>query len=539
MEFATGAAASVRPELQTTVWPPGQAPRHRRLGTAHDHGPPVRLDDVIGRSRVLVLALLGVQQLGQGGVEVVVGRSADRLRRRRSPADRPGRPRSAPGRGGTRRRPGRRCRGRRAARPTGWPRPASGAAAAPGRPGWRRSPPPVRRSPGPGVRSRPARRPDGIRCAVAWVTTSSTQPSTSASIVSSRSSTAFCSGVFCGSNSPPSRVELSSERLLRVDLADRLLQGRGVDRDAARVLLDQGQHLLPQPAGGGEQALPRALAQRQVERDVADRLLQALAEGRDVGRQQGDVTRLAQRQPDVGRADHLGRQLAQALAELQAEHARARRSAASAGASAPCRPVPGMAGGLARRRGSGRPPSRRRCARRPARPAGARPAWSARSTPPGSRPRRSRSPAGRSSPRPARARPARRRRRCARCCPPSGLGSGPREATVFRAVSLVTSQLTPEPTPGRAAAEHRAGAAEHGEGALQLGGEGVHVAAAQGGEQRLERVARLVTAGSGVGTGALRPAGAAEAVRLGLGRLPAGRRPDPAAGPPPSACLLT
>jgi hypothetical protein len=46
MEFATGAAASVRPELQTTVWPPGQAPRHRRLGTAHDHGPPVRLDDV-------------------------------------------------------------------------------------------------------------------------------------------------------------------------------------------------------------------------------------------------------------------------------------------------------------------------------------------------------------------------------------------------------------------------------------------------------------------------------------------------------------
>jgi hypothetical protein len=44
MEFETGVDASVRPELRTSVWQPGRSPRHRRLGTAHDHGPPVRLE---------------------------------------------------------------------------------------------------------------------------------------------------------------------------------------------------------------------------------------------------------------------------------------------------------------------------------------------------------------------------------------------------------------------------------------------------------------------------------------------------------------
>ena len=48
MEFGTGEDASVRPELSTTVWRPGQPPRHRRLGTAHDHGPPVRLEAATG-----------------------------------------------------------------------------------------------------------------------------------------------------------------------------------------------------------------------------------------------------------------------------------------------------------------------------------------------------------------------------------------------------------------------------------------------------------------------------------------------------------
>jgi hypothetical protein len=44
MEFRTGEDASTSPELSSTVWLPGQPPRHRQLGTAHDHGPPVRLD---------------------------------------------------------------------------------------------------------------------------------------------------------------------------------------------------------------------------------------------------------------------------------------------------------------------------------------------------------------------------------------------------------------------------------------------------------------------------------------------------------------
>jgi hypothetical protein len=42
MEF--GAVGGMEPELRTTVWQPGQEPRHRRLGSADDHGPPVRLD---------------------------------------------------------------------------------------------------------------------------------------------------------------------------------------------------------------------------------------------------------------------------------------------------------------------------------------------------------------------------------------------------------------------------------------------------------------------------------------------------------------
>lgn len=44
MEYGTHGGASARPELQSTVWQPGHPPRRRRLGTAHDHGPPVRLE---------------------------------------------------------------------------------------------------------------------------------------------------------------------------------------------------------------------------------------------------------------------------------------------------------------------------------------------------------------------------------------------------------------------------------------------------------------------------------------------------------------
>ena len=43
MEFAMGPGAPAKPELRTTLWRPGHDVRHRLLGTAHDHGIPVRL----------------------------------------------------------------------------------------------------------------------------------------------------------------------------------------------------------------------------------------------------------------------------------------------------------------------------------------------------------------------------------------------------------------------------------------------------------------------------------------------------------------
>ena len=158
-------------------------------------------------------------------------------------------------------------------------------------------------------------------------------------------------------------LELGGElrEVLRVDPADRLLQRGGVDRDAAGVLLDQGEHLLAQPAGGREQALPRALAQRQVERDVGRGLVETLTELGDVGGQQGHVTGLVERQSDVGHPDHLGGQLSQALAQLQPEHAR------PGGAQHRSQHLlhPGQAGDglglLAVAELRGHPPSRRRC----------------------------------------------------------------------------------------------------------------------------------------------------------------------------------
>jgi hypothetical protein len=43
MEFPPGGAAGAMPELQTTIWPGGADPWLRTIGTAHYHGPPVRL----------------------------------------------------------------------------------------------------------------------------------------------------------------------------------------------------------------------------------------------------------------------------------------------------------------------------------------------------------------------------------------------------------------------------------------------------------------------------------------------------------------
>jgi len=44
MEF--GADDGLRPEVRTTVWQPDRKPRHVRLGTAHYHGPPVRIAEL-------------------------------------------------------------------------------------------------------------------------------------------------------------------------------------------------------------------------------------------------------------------------------------------------------------------------------------------------------------------------------------------------------------------------------------------------------------------------------------------------------------
>ena len=44
LEFASGDEPSARPELTTSVWRTGVGVRRRRLGAAHDHGIPVRLN---------------------------------------------------------------------------------------------------------------------------------------------------------------------------------------------------------------------------------------------------------------------------------------------------------------------------------------------------------------------------------------------------------------------------------------------------------------------------------------------------------------
>lgn len=46
MEFTAGGDPNAKPELRTRLWSPGNPVRERRLGTTHDHGPPVRLDQV-------------------------------------------------------------------------------------------------------------------------------------------------------------------------------------------------------------------------------------------------------------------------------------------------------------------------------------------------------------------------------------------------------------------------------------------------------------------------------------------------------------
>ena len=224
------------------------------------------------RAGVAVAGLAGlvVEQVGQRGVELVVGQRLGRRHRALagSPAGRRGRPRWAAGRGATRprRAPPGPCGS--AASPTARRRRAAGAAAARGRPArrtWTRRDRPAARRRRTASCSLAAL---GIRVSVAWPTTSSTQPSTSASAVSSRVSAACCAGVFSGSNRPPSSASWMEAGLVgsmsRID--DSIL--RHVDGGAAAVVLDGGEQVPAQPRHVREQPLVGGLAQREVEEHV-------------------------------------------------------------------------------------------------------------------------------------------------------------------------------------------------------------------------------------------------------------------------------
>ena len=149
-------------------------------------------------------------------------------------------------------------------RPQRAPPRAAGAGAAPGRPARRTSARPDRRPPGGAGTPRRARPPSGSRSPAALSTTWPTQPSTSASAVSSRASAAFCCGVSSGREDALERHRLHRLRVGRVDAAHRLLDRLPVDRDAVRVRLHRVEHVrraatgrARTAAGGRPRAGPR------------------------------------------------------------------------------------------------------------------------------------------------------------------------------------------------------------------------------------------------------------------------------------------
>ena len=123
----------------------GQAP-------SHDAGCPGGCS-AVRVTAILVVGIRFVEQLCQGGVERRRPNPRASSHRPRNPAGRRDRQSSASGQDGTRSRRVLRPRARRARLPTGWPHPASGAAAARGRRGSRRSPQQARRWLEPAVRS--------------------------------------------------------------------------------------------------------------------------------------------------------------------------------------------------------------------------------------------------------------------------------------------------------------------------------------------------------------------------------------------------
>ena len=109
----------------------------------------------------------------------------------------------------------------------------------------------------------------------------------------------------------------------RVDRADGLLELLDVDRDAARVRLDEAQQVGAQPRHVREQARRRGLAQRQEQADLVQRRVEAFGEGVDVGGDEGRGGDLEQWQTDVGGAEHVAGEGARSLPHLEPEHGRA------------------------------------------------------------------------------------------------------------------------------------------------------------------------------------------------------------------------
>ena len=139
-------------------------------------------------------------------------------------------------------------------------------------------PRPARRWPGAGARSRAARRrPAGA----GWrrrrpPRRPSPRPARARSPAGP--APAFCSGVSSGSNRPPVSACCSDSGLDGSMRADRLLEPRGVDGDAARVGRDRVDQVRAQPRHVREQPLVRRLAQREVEPHLVGRHLEARAE---------------------------------------------------------------------------------------------------------------------------------------------------------------------------------------------------------------------------------------------------------------------
>ena len=247
---------------------------------------------------------------------------------------------------------------------------------------------------------------DGRRGSAAACTTASTQPSTSASAVSSRASAAFCSGVSSGWNMPCWSAVLQLLGILRVELADHVLQLGGVDLDPARVPLDRAEQMRAQPRHVGEEPLVGGLAQGEIQPHLLLRHAQVLAERRR-------CSPAAARPCRPGRAAGRCRSSRRPRPPARPRPARSACRTSRRPWSASCRsagpPWP------ASPRAAHRPwPCRR--ARRPGRPAPSTRAGSPRPTPRGSTPRRSPRRTAATSRRPATGRPAARppRPRCAR-----------------------------------------------------------------------------------------------------------------------------